>query len=193
MKGKNGIETGINADTDLYTKRDLKRVNRTLRQFIRYAAPEMIREPWLDVGAGESYMRDKLRSIFKINFYVSEIDLDFERYEYADEFFKTVTSFEVLEHLFNPLTHLIELRRILATDGNLFLTTPNDYSLIYKVEHFTSRKYHPHFHQFSEMDLRNIVDRAGFKIIFLKKYFASASGTVARISRNDFLLHAVRT
>ena len=94
MKGKNGIETGINADTDLYTKRDLKRVNRTLRQFIRYAAPEMIREPWLDVGAGESYMRDKLRSIFKINFYVSEIDLDFERYEYADEFFKTVTSFE---------------------------------------------------------------------------------------------------
>lgn len=192
MNEASAADTGINADTGLYTKRDIKRVNRTLRKFIGYAAPGMIIEPWLDVGAGESYMRGRLEEKLKINFHISEIDLDFEKYEYADGFFKTITSFEVLEHLFNPLNHLIELRRILAGDGNLFLTTPNDYSLIYKVEHLTNRKYHPHFHQFSERDLKNIMKRAGFKIVSLRKYFASASGTIARISRNDFLLHAVK-
>jgi len=192
MEEKRESKTGINADSGLYTNRDKKRVGRTLKQFISYTSQKMIREPWLDVGAGESYMRDKLKALFNISFYTSEIDLDFERYEYEDGFFKTITSFEVLEHLFNPLNHLIELKRVLAPDGNLFLTTPNDYSLVYKAEHLTSRKYHPHFHQFSERDLRNIMERAGFKIVMLKKYFASASGTIARISRNDFLLHAVK-
>ena len=192
MNQASAADTGINADTGLYTKRDIKRVHRTLRQFLKYGAAEMVKEFWLDVGAGESYMREQLQDRLKIDFFTSEIDLDFEKYDFEDGKFKTITSFEVLEHLFNPLNHLIELKRVLADDGNLFLTTPNDYSLIYKVEHLTNRKYHPHFHQFSERDLRNIMNRAGFKIIALRKYFASASGTIARISRNDFLLHAVK-
>ena len=185
--------TGIEADTGLYTLRDKRRVSRTLRLFRRYTAPGLIQTPWLDVGAGGSYMRDRLKEQFNINFYTSEIDLDFEKYEYEDGFFKTITSFEVLEHLLNPLNHLIELRRVLAPDGNLFLTTPNDYSLIYKAEHLFNRKYHPHFHQFSGRDLRNIMEKAGFRVVLLKPYFASASGTIARISRNDFFLHAVTT
>jgi hypothetical protein len=70
------------------------------------------------------------------------------------------------------------------------LTTPNDYSLIYKAEHLLSRKCRPHFHQFSERDLRDILERGGFKIRVIKKFFRSRSGTIARISRNGFFVHA---
>ena len=185
-------ETGIGADTNLFTERDTRRVRATLRTFRQYTADYKLVEPWLDVGAGESFMREQLKRDNAVDIYTSGIDLDREKYPAADGYFKTITSFEILEHLFNPLYHLLELRRVLTIDGNLFLTTPNDHGLIYKAEHLLSRKYRPHFHQFSKRDLRDIFQRAGFKIVYLRKCFHSRSGTIARISRNDLFLHAVK-
>lgn len=186
---ENNAKTGIGADTNLCTQRDIRRVQTTLRTFRQYTKNLSLSEPWLDVGAGVSYMREQLRQIYKTNVFTYEIDLDWGKYPVADGYFKMITSFEVLEHLFNPLFHLTELRRVLADDGNMFLTTPNDYGLIYKTEHLLSRKYRPHFHQFCERDLRDIVNKAGLKIITLKKCFHSRSGTIARISKNDFFMH----
>ncbi|MBL0061681.1 MAG: hypothetical protein IPP40_09435 [bacterium] len=77
----------------------------------------------------------------------------------------------------------------MAPDGNLFLVTPNDYSLIYKVEHILSRKYRPHFHQFTERDLRDLFHRAGMRIVHLEKFYKSPSGTIARVSKNGFFMH----
>lgn len=187
---RNNIQTGINADTNLYTIRDIKRVNRTYREFrLNFIDEGLLIEPWLDVGAGESYMRELLAKETGKKIHDSDIDLDLQRYEIEDEYFMTITSFEVLEHLFNPLFHLLELRRLLSSEGNLYLTTPNDYSLIYKLEHILSRKYRPHFHQFCERDIRDILTRAGFEIVRLKKVFRSSTGTIARVSRNGFSIH----
>ena len=72
------------------------------------------------------------------------------------------------------------------------MIVPNDYSLIYKVEHLLSRKYHPHFHQFTSHDLQIILTLAGFKIKTIKKCFRGSSGMVARFSRNDFLVEAIK-
>ena len=75
---------------------------------------------------------------------------------------------------------------------HLWLTTPNDYSLIYKAEHLLSRKYPPHFHQFNEKDLRDILARAGFRIVLLHKFIrGTRTGTLSRISRNCFFVHVV--
>lgn len=186
------MSTGIGADTNLYTPSDLKRVQRTLGVFYQYTRKNKPAAPWLDVGAGESYMREQLIKKTGLDLQTSDIDLDIEPYPFENGTFKTITSFEVLEHLFNPLFHLFELKRVLTDDGNLYLTTPNDYSLIYKVEHALSRKYRPHFHQFSERDLEDIFKRAGFNVISIRKFFRSASGTIARISRNGFFVHAVK-
>ncbi len=184
------METRINADDEyLGTPRDIRRAERSLKVLFKYTAINEFKEPCLDVGSGESFMRNLFIKNTGIQVLHSEVDLDVTPYDFPDNYFKTITSFEVLEHLFNPLYHLMELKRILAPDGNIYITTPNDYSLIYKAEHLLNRKYRPHFHQFSKRDLRDIFNRAGFKIILLKKYFKSRSGTIARISRNGFLIH----
>ncbi|MCC6477367.1 methyltransferase domain-containing protein [bacterium] len=184
------LDSRIGADDNLYDPALKKRTQRLLRLFLDYTKDYPLKERWLDVGSGESYMRDVLTEETKLKIEVSEADLDVAPYEFADNSFATVTHFEVLEHLFNPLYHLLELKRVMAPDGNLFLVTPNDYSLIYKVEHILSRKYRPHFHQFSERDLRDIFHRAGLRIVHLNSFFKSPSGTIARVSKNGFFLHA---
>lgn len=152
---------------------------------------EEVRYPWLDVGSGSSWLREVLfeRHRGKGELYESDIDLDVSRYSVVGGHFRTVTSFEVLEHLFNPLFHLMELRRVLHPEGSLYLTTPNDMSLIYKAEHLLGRKYRPHFHQFSERDLRDILEHSGFRIEVMEK-FSRGYGTLARLSRNCFYIVA---
>lgn len=180
---------GIGADTELFTDRDKRRCDRTLRMFRRISG-RRIKLQWLDVGAGESYMRSVLSD--GIDIIDTDIDLDIEPYKFSDGQFNTITSFEVIEHLFNPLFHMREVARVLSYSGNLFLTTPNDYSLIYKAEHLLGRKYRPHFHQFSERDLRDICELAGLEVVSISKFFRSNSGTIARISRNGLFLHAIK-
>ena len=97
------METGIGADAVLYTPADRRRVHRTLKVFLHYTAQNQLKEPWLDVGAGESFMRDLLLKETGLKIQTSEVDLDVTPYEFDDNTFQTITSFEVLEHLFNPL------------------------------------------------------------------------------------------
>ena len=186
--------TGIGADSNLYEPKLKRRSQRLLKMILDYDAQHrIVAVPWLDVGAGQSYMRDLLRSELGLVIDESAVNLDDAPYEYGDDYFKLITSFEVLEHLLNPLWHLRELNRVLHPGGNLLLVTPNDHSLIYKAEHLLSRKYRPHFHQFSERDVHDLMARSGFEIKHLRKFFKSPSGTLARISRNGFLVHAVKS
>lgn len=181
--------SNIGKDTNLDTQKMERMKQATLNLFLNYFQRQKDVHPWYDVGAGESYMRNELGSTeYPILF--TDIDLDANPLPFEDESMRTVTSFDVLEHLYNPLFHLKELHRVMKTDAILYLVTPNDYSLIYKAEHLLSRKYPPHFHQFSEGDLRNIMGEAGFNIRLLIKYRRGGSGTIARISRNVFFVIA---
>lgn len=186
----NGVHTGIGADADLYQESVRRRCDKLRGKLFAYMRDNnIIGSEWLDVGAGKNYMRDILPPrVISDN----ETDLDSCPYKFQDKSFDLTTSFEVLEHLYNPLFHLRELRRVIKDNGSLILVTPNDYSLIYKAEHLLSRKYRPHFHQFSERDLRDILSQAGFRIMHMEKFFKSRSGTLARISRNGFFVHAKR-
>lgn len=184
---------GIGADVDLYQPLLVRRSDALIERVKEYVMGKHLLHPrWLDVGSGESYMREITAREFHLEPHVSGVDVDLRPYRYTDGWFRLITSFDVFEHLFNPLFHLRELRRILADDGNLIMTTPNDQALIFKVEHLLNRKYRPHFHQYSERDLRDITELAGFRIVYLKKYFESKHGTIARISRNSFFVHAVK-
>jgi cyclopropane fatty-acyl-phospholipid synthase-like methyltransferase len=180
----------IGADLNLYRPYIRRHDHKIFELLASYTSLDIFKEPWLDVGSGENYMRDLMAEKTRKNIQSSEIDLDVTPYEFSDNYFLTITSFELLEHLYNPLFHLMELHRVLSPEGNLFLFTPNDYSLIYKVTHLLSRKYAPHFHQFSEKDLRDVMTRAGFKVVIVKKLRRGISGTLARISRDRLFVHA---
>ncbi len=70
--------------------------------------------------------------------------------------YDVITSFEVLEHLYNPLHNLLEIHRVLKPNGYLFLTTPCG------KPHFLWSK--DHFHEMFTRELESLVQRAGFRI-----------------------------
>lgn len=85
----------------------------------------------------------------KINFYHKNI-FDFS----AHQQYHFITMGEVLEHLENPLQMLQKIGQLLLPDGVCYLTTPINAPMI------------DHIYLFSNEDeIRNLLDRAGFKIL----------------------------
>ena len=72
-----------------------------------------------------SYAREK----FKLNIFAGEI-IDAR---YPANYFDVITLQDVLEHVLDPKTFLIEINRVLKKDGLLYILTVNDDALINKV------------------------------------------------------------
>jgi SAM-dependent methyltransferase len=87
----------------------------------------------------------------------TEIDLDIG--ELSGKY-DTIFCFEVIEHLFNPLHFLFQIRRVLKDDGRLYITTPKckPYFLWSKV----------HFHEFHQRELIDLIERARLKTVRMK-------------------------
>lgn len=73
--------------------------------------------------------------------------------------FITITSFEVIEHLQNPLLYLKCIHTHLKNGGKLYLTTP--------VKWMFKGKYH--FHEFTKEELLFCLIEAGFKNISVNR------------------------
>jgi len=72
--------------------------------------------------------------------------------------YQTILCFEVLEHVMNPLLLVCELRKLLAQDGRLYLSTPIAGPI----------SWYQHKHHFAEYKLKNLrvmIDYAGFEIV----------------------------
>ena len=145
---------------------------------------------WYDAGKVGGRART-----FLADYYVKEpsilslLDLNY-KLDWGDNNFDVITHFEVIEHLLNPLLAMEECYRILKKGGRMYLTTPNDYSLIYKLEHLLERKYEPHFHQFTRNDLLWLLTSAGFKSVSVREFKRSNTGYIARWCYNSFFVEA---
>lgn len=107
----------------------------------------------LDIGDRTPFTSE-LESFFGCPFDSTAVDLDVDilagRYD-------IVTCFEVIEHLFNPLHCLLQIEKVLASDGRLYLSTPR-----YKPHVVWDPQ---HFHEMSSRSIGSLIDRAGFTII----------------------------
>lgn len=175
-------------DDDLVTDEFFQRQQRRLD----YIAKRIkIVGKWYDVGAEGGRSRQYLIDCYDRIPITHKDDLNFY-YPHFDHLFDTITHLEVIEHILNPLTCMMECYRMLKPRGILYLTTPNDYSLIYKLEHLLSRKYKPHFHQFNERELRWLLESAGFKDIKINTFKRSNTGYIARFCNNSFFVEATK-
>jgi len=66
------------------------------------------------------------RSLLEKNGIVfSCLDLEKDKFPFAEDFFDVVLSFHVIEHLAMPDNYLNEIRRVLRPGGKIFLVTPD--------------------------------------------------------------------
>lgn len=93
----------------------------------------------------------------------AELDFDINKLPFEDKSFDFIFSFEVLEHLMNPLWSLLECRRVLKDSGRIFLTTPKGV--------FPSAMWlDTHFHEIDAKRIRIIAERAGLRVNQLDRF-----------------------
>ena len=96
-----------------------------------------------------------LEQHFSCPFESSSVDLDLEPLSGS---FGVVTAFEVLEHLYNPLHALLEVRHLLAgDDARLFVSMP-----LRKPPSLASPD---HFHEMTRSEALSLFSRAGFAVL----------------------------
>ncbi len=107
----------------------------------------------LDIGDRTPFTSE-LESFFGCPFDSTAVDLDVDiltgRYD-------VVTCLEVIEHLFNPLHCLLQIKKVLTSEGRLYLSTPR-----YKPHFIWDPE---HFHEMSSRSVGGLIDRAGFTIL----------------------------
>lgn len=69
--------------------------------------------------------------------------------------------FEVIEHLFNPVHCLLNIRKVMSDNGRMYLSTPR--------RPFWMRNRKNHFHEFQDNSLENLLKRVGFEVVKKKK------------------------
>ena len=91
---------------------------------------------------------------------ICSYDVDFD-YEKMQGRYKTVFCFELLEHLYNPLFFLNNIKNMLLPDGIIYLSTPYQRPQLLKSIH--------HFHEIPDDRLMWLFNEAGLKILKQKR------------------------
>ena len=90
--------------------------------------------------------------------------------ELNDQSFDIIVSFETIEHLQHPRLFLVELRRLLKSDGKAFVSCPNDYRVFPDswISHF-------HLHKFKFPEFRDLFLNIFGEGLFMGQHYAVTS------------------
>lgn len=89
--------------------------------------------------------------------------------DYPDKYFDTVYAGQILEHLGNPLSVLVEFNRILKDESILIVDIPNPYSLKRIIKWIIKREENigdpTHLIFYTPVSLISLLNKAGFEIL----------------------------
>jgi len=161
-----GIQAEVAVDSAAYAQAARRRFQATL------GAIDSLQAPVLDLGPPNALARELQRRFGVAIENTGTYDLDRERLgDLRPGPYATITSFEVLEHLMNPLFVLDGSRDILRPDGVLLLSVPrrNSWEWLFG-------KCAEHFHEFAPDELRWLLDKAGFEVLRWEEHGTSELG-----------------
>ena len=107
----------------------------------------------LDIGDRTSFTVE-LEKVFGCAFGNTNIDLDTDEIKGK---YDVITAFEIIEHLYNPLHFLEQMRKVLLANGRLYLSTPLGKPYLLWAP--------GHFHEIHRERLYSLFKRAQFRII----------------------------
>lgn len=105
---------------------------------------------------GEANML-KLKIELHFGIIVETLDWNFNDVIKPEGRYDTILAFEVLEHVYNPLTFLLTVRNWLNKDGCIYLSTPRIWPQCMRSPH--------HFHEIPTDRLMWLFEEAGLKIV----------------------------
>jgi len=181
--------TGIQAEVAVESAGYARGARRRFETTLRFAS--RLEPPVLDLGPPNALARAfERRDGVRLEF-TDLHDLDRERLAaFRPGPFATVTAFEILEHVLNPLFVLDGCREVLRPNGTLYVTVPRRSGC-----EWLFGKSPEHFHEFALDELRWLLDKAGFQIESLTTANTSALGPgvrpfLRRMLRNLALVRA---
>lgn len=103
------------------------------------------------------------RTKYHINVFVGSL----EEALFPLEYFDVITIWEVLEHIYAPISTLEEINKILKPDGILVIRVPNFHSFDAKLfgKYWAGYDAPRHLYVFSPSTIERILNKAGFNII----------------------------
>jgi Methylase involved in ubiquinone/menaquinone biosynthesis len=132
----------------------------------------------LNVGCGEDTYGTDFIDKYPTRAEVIKCDVDEEPLPYKSGAFDWVYCKNLLEHLGNPLDALREMHRVLKVEGHLELITDNagywSFHAWYSKFHYSTKfkglrgKEDRHFTIYTIAHLRNLFERVGFHIVFVR-------------------------
>jgi hypothetical protein len=156
--GEAWSKTGIQSEVAVASADYALAARRRFAATLRHLGP--LRAPVLDLGPANAFAR-VLESRDGVTIeHTGEHDLDRVRIaSFAPGPWATITAFEILEHLMNPLFVLDGCREVLRPDGVLQVTVPRRHP-----HEWLFGKSPEHFHEFAADELRWLLEKAGFEI-----------------------------
>ena len=120
----------------------------------------------LDLGIDNPFSPILEQAYPKLNIMntTEEIDFDIDPFPNSTNSFDIIFSFEVIEHLMNPLWNLLECHRVLKDNGTIYLTTPKG------VCPSTIMWSERHFHEMDSKRIHILAERAGFVITRFERF-----------------------
>lgn len=113
-----------------------------------------------------------------------------EEQRFEKNSFDAATMISVVEHLPDPLSALREVHRVLAPGGDVLIDVPNFDSRLREAfgPCWTQYAYPWHLSLFIEKTLRNLIERAGFKIEYIRHHcslslYKKAYGRAKKVAR----------
>ncbi len=87
-----------------------------------------------------------------------------------DGYFDIITSFEVIEHIYNPITEIGKLDRLLRHGGLMYHTTPNFNSLLryYLKGDYNVISYPEHLSYYTPKTISKLFESLGYRKRFIK-------------------------
>ena len=171
-----------------------------------YALP-MVRSPVLDAACGVGYgsyvMAEHGHMVTAVD--IAQEATSFGRTYYGSpnihwitadmtlapwgwETYKTIVSFETLEHLPNPLGVLKDFHRSLDGDGKLICSVPNEEQYPFNPKNFEGEQY-PHIRHYTPQEFEQLLNSAGFDVIHRGTQLSKKQPHVVTGSGGIFLVY----
>lgn len=176
----------------------IKRYNQLLDEFEKYRKTGKI----IDVGCGIGYFLEEAKKrgweVYGTEFTDEAVSICFKKgihlnqgkldpNNYSEGMFDIITSFEVLEHINNPIEELKNFNHIIRKGGLVYLTTPNFNSLLrYRLKSaYNVICYPEHLSYYTPRTLKNAFKLCGFNIQKVKTTGISLTRLKTSIGKSD--------